>query len=119
MASENDHVVFLSYGHSRFLFVEALVGENECHPPGKGYQFHLSQLLLLILGLAYAIIALFVRRPNQDDVVYFHRALTQLLHLNQPISVRQTSVDMDAATFSPVHLATSYEMLMACLGNGD
>lgn len=32
MASENDHVVLLSYGHSRFLFVEALVGENECHP---------------------------------------------------------------------------------------
>jgi hypothetical protein len=85
--------------------------------PGKGYQFHPSQLLLLILGLAYAIIALFVRRPNQDDVVYFHRALTQLLDLNQPVYLRQTSVDMDAAAFSPVHLATSYEMLMAFLGH--
>src|SRR5436190_23900667 len=39
-------------------------------PPGKGYQFHPSQLLLLILGFAYAITALFVRRPNQDDVFY-------------------------------------------------
>src|SRR5436305_2063266 len=85
--------------------------------PGKGYRFHPSHFLLLLLGLAYGITALFVRRPNQDDVVYFHRALTQLLHLNQPIFLRQTSVDMDAAAFSPVHLATSYEMLMGFLGH--
>src|SRR5947208_4084660 len=85
--------------------------------PGKGYRFHPSHFLLLLLGLAYGIMALFVRRPNQDDVVYFHRALTQLLHLNQPIFLRQTSVDMDAAAFSPVHLATSYEMLMAFMGH--
>jgi hypothetical protein len=69
------------------------------------------------VGLGYAITALFVRRPNQDDVVYFHRALTQLLDLHQPIFLRQTSVDMDAAAFSPVHLVTSYEMLMAFLGH--
>ena len=81
--------------------------------PGKSYRFHPSQLLLLALGLGYAITALFVRRPNQDDVVYFHRALSQLLDLHQPILLRQTSVDMDAAAFSPVHLATSYEMLTA------
>src|SRR5437868_6259477 len=85
--------------------------------PGKGYRFHPSHFLLLLLGLAYGITALFVRRPNQDDVVYFHRALTQLLDLNQPIYLRQTSVDMDAAAFSPVHLSTSYEMLMAFLGH--
>jgi hypothetical protein len=80
--------------------------------PGKAYRFHPSHVFLLALGLGYAITALFVRRPNQDDVVYFHRALTQLLDLHQPILLRQTSVDMDAAAFSPVHLATSYEMLM-------
>jgi hypothetical protein len=80
--------------------------------PGKAYRFHPPHVFLLVLGLGYAITALFVRRPNQDDVVYFHRALTQLLDLHQPILLRQTSVDMDAAAFSPVHLATSYEMLM-------
>ncbi len=85
--------------------------------PGKAYCFHPSHILLLVLGAAYATTVLFVRRPNQDDVVYFHRALTQLLDVNQPISLRQTSVDMDAAAFSPVHLATSYEMLMAFLGH--
>ncbi len=85
--------------------------------PGKAYQFHPSQILLLILGLAYAITALFVRRPNQDDVFYFHRALTQLSDLNQPIFLRQTGVDMDAAALSPVHLASSYEMLMAFWGH--
>jgi hypothetical protein len=85
--------------------------------PGKNYRFHRSHLLLLALGSGYAITALFVRRPNQDDVVYFHRALSQLLDLHQPIFLRQTSVDMDAAAFSPVHLTTSYEMLMAFLGH--
>jgi len=85
--------------------------------PGKGYRFHLSQVLLLVLGIAYATTALFVRRPNQDDVVYFHRALAQLSALDQPIFLHQTSVDMDAAAFSPVHLATSHEMLMAFLGH--
>jgi hypothetical protein len=84
---------------------------------GKGYQFHPSQVLLLVLGFAYATMILFVRRPNQDDVVYFHRALSQLLDLHQPIFLRQTSVDIDAAAFSPVHLTTSYEMLMAFLGH--
>jgi hypothetical protein len=85
--------------------------------PGKAYRFNLSHLLLLVLGLAYAIVGLFVRRPNQDDVVYFHRVLIQLLDLNQPVYLRQTSVDMDAAAFSPVHLMTSYEMLMGFLGH--
>ena len=85
--------------------------------PGKEYRFHLSHILLLVVGLAYAVTALFVRRPNQDDVVYFHRALTQLFDLNQPFCLRQTSVEMDAAAFSPVHLATSYEILMAFLGH--
>ena len=85
--------------------------------PGRYYRFHFSHILLVILGIVYATTVLFVRRPNQDDVVYFHRALTQLLDLNQPIYLRQTSVDMDAAAFSPVHLSTSYEMLMAFLGH--
>jgi hypothetical protein len=65
----------------------------------------------------YATTILFVCQPNQDDVVYFHRALSQLFALDQPIFLRQTSVDMDAAAFSPVHLATSHEMLMALLGD--
>src|SRR5438045_2314775 len=85
--------------------------------PGKAYRFHLAHILLLVLGAAYATTVLFVRRPNQDDVVYIHRVLTQLLDLNQPIYLRQTSVDMDAAAFSPVHLATSYEMFMGFLGH--
>jgi len=81
--------------------------------PGKGYEFHSSHLFLLALGIAYAAAVLFVRRPNQDDVIYFHRALTQLSALDQPIFTRETSVDRTAAVFSPVHLATSYEMLVA------
>ena len=85
--------------------------------PGSGYRFHPSQFLLLTLGVACGTATLFVRRPNQDDIVYFHRALAQLHALGQPIFLRQTTVDMDAAAFSPVHLATSHEMLMALLGH--
>ena len=85
--------------------------------PGNGYRFHPSHILLLVLAIAYGTAVLFVRRPNQDDVVYFHRALTQLSMLSQPICLRETSVDVDAAAFSPVHLATSYEMFMAFAGH--
>src|SRR5438128_8581387 len=61
--------------------------------PGEGYRFHPSQILLVALGLLCAITVLFVRRPNQDDVVYFHRALIQLSALNQPVLLRQTTLD--------------------------
>jgi hypothetical protein len=84
--------------------------------PRAEYEFHWSHLLLLALGIGSGVTVLFVLRPNQDDVVYFHGALTQLSHLSDPILTRQTSVDVDAAAFSPVHLATSHEMLMAFLG---
>src|ERR1051325_6376362 len=107
---------FLAIAIAGFIALRQLWKKTSAMP-GKGYRFHPSQVLPVGLGLAYVVTALFVRRPNQDDVVYFHRALTQLLALNQPIFLRQTSVDMDAAAFSPVHLATSYEMLMAFLGH--
>ena len=99
------------------LFLLARLWEKTNATPGRGYQFHLSQLLLIVLAVACAITVLFVRRPNQDDSYYFHRVLTQLSALDQPIMTRQTLVDMDAAAFSPVHLATSHEMLMALLGH--
>jgi hypothetical protein len=85
--------------------------------PGSGYRFDSCQLLLFALGLACATTTLFVRRPNQDDIAYFHRVLTQLSALDQPIFVHETSVDMTAAAFSPLHLATSHEMLMGLLGH--
>jgi hypothetical protein len=107
---------FLAIAIAGFFFLRRLWKKTDA-TPGKGYRFHPSQLLLFAVGLAYAITALYVRRPNQDDVFYFHRVLTQLLDLNQPIFLRQTSVDMDAAALSPVHLANSYEMLMAFLGH--
>src|SRR6266480_3527589 len=99
------------------LFLLGRLWKKTNTTPGKYYRFHFSHVLLVILGIVYAITVLFVRRPNQDDVVYIHRVLTQLLDLNQPIYLRQTSVDMDAAAFSPVHLTTSYEMLMGFLGH--
>jgi len=85
--------------------------------PGSGYRFHPCQLLLFGLGVACATTTLFVRRPNQDDIAYFHRVLAQLSALDQPIFVHETSVDMTAAAFSPLHLATGHEMLMGLLGH--
>src|SRR6266446_5033252 len=107
---------FLAIAITGFLLLGRLWKKTNA-TPGEGYRFHPSQVLLVALGLLCAITVLFVRRPNQDDVVYFHRALSQLSALDQPIFLRQTSVDMDAAAFSPVHLATSFEMLMAFLGH--
>ena len=57
------------------------VEESQCDA-GKGYRFHLSHPFL----------------PNQDDVVYLHRVSTQLLDLNQPIYLRETSVDPGLAS---------------------
>jgi len=99
MAGLHYHVVFRGIRDSRGDCVGTFVDENKRNP-WKNYRFHPSQLLLVALSLGYAITALFVRRPNQDDVVYFHRALSQLLDLHHPIFLRQTSVDMDAAAFS-------------------
>src|SRR6266481_5291037 len=107
---------FLAIAVAGFLLLGRLWKKTNA-TPGEGYRFHSSHILLVVLGLLCAITVLFVRRPNQDDVVYFHRALSQLSALDQPIFLRQTSVDMDAAAFSPVHLATSFEMLMGFLGH--
>jgi hypothetical protein len=107
---------FLGITTVAFFLMARLWKETDA-APGKGYRFHLSHICLLFLGIAWATVVLFVRRPNQDDVVYFHRVLTQLLDLKQPIHLRQTGLDMDAAAFSPVHLATSYEMLVGFLGH--
>ena len=107
---------FLALAIGGFFLLARLWNKTDA-TPGKGYRFHLAHVFLLIIGFGYATTVLFVRRPNQDDVVYFHRVLTQLLDLNQPIYLRQTSVDIDAAAFSPVHLATSYEMCMGFLGH--
>jgi hypothetical protein len=85
--------------------------------PGYGYHFHLAHVFLLLLAMGCATVPLFILRPNQDDVVYFHRALAQLSVLSRPIFTRQTSVDADASAFSPVHLATSHEFLMALFGH--
>jgi hypothetical protein len=107
---------FLAFAIPGF-FLFGLLWKKTNRIPGTRYQFHPVHLVVLFLALGYAGLALFERRPNQDDVVYFHRALSQLLDLHQPVFLRQTSVDMDAAAFSPVHLTTSYEMLMAFLGH--
>lgn len=101
-----------------FLLAGAWGGRRSLEKmPWDEYEFHPAHLFLLVLGLACGVTVLFVLRPNQDDIVYFHRALTQLSHLADPILTRQTSVDVDAAAFSPVHLATSHEILMALLGH--
>ncbi len=108
--------LFFAIATLGFFFLSRLWAKTHT-TPFHGYRFHRSHLLLVVLAIGCATAPLFMRRANQDDVVYFHRVLTQLSALDQPILTRQTSVDMDAAAFSPVHLATSHEMLMALLGH--
>jgi len=83
----------------------------------KDTSFHPSHIFLLLLGAAYA-------RPRFSSCVVQIKMMSCIFielslsfwNLNQPIYLRQTSVDVDATAFSPVHLATSYEMLMAFFG---
>lgn len=107
---------FLIIAVSGSFLIRRLLSKSNA-PSAYRYRFHSAHLVLLFLGVGCAATTLFVRRPNQDDVVYFHRALTQLAALSQPIILDQTSVDMHAAAFSPLHLATSYEMLVALIGH--
>src|SRR5436190_4832371 len=60
---------FLAIAFAGFFFLARLLKKTNS-TRGKGYGFHLSQIFLLVLGFAYAITILFVRRPNKDDVVY-------------------------------------------------
>ena len=68
------------------MFFLARVWKQTDATPGRRYRFHPSQILVLVLGVACAVTVLFIRRPNQDDIVYFHRALAQLSALGQPVS---------------------------------
>ena len=68
---------FLALAIAGFFFLRRLWKKTNA-TPGKGHRFDLSHICLPALGIACATGILFVRRPNQDDVVYFHRALTQL-----------------------------------------
>ena len=59
---------FLAMAIAGFFLLRRLWKKTNA-TPGPGYHFHPSQVLLVALGLLCAITVLFVRRPNQDDVV--------------------------------------------------
>jgi hypothetical protein len=53
--------------------------------PGRGLVFIYLKLFFLSWRRPAAVTVLFVQRPNQDAVVYLHRALAQLRALGEPI----------------------------------
>ena len=61
------------------LCVLAFLGSRRWGKGVRGYEFHWAHLALCIMGLVFGSTILFVLRPNQDDVVYFHRALVRCL----------------------------------------
>ena len=116
MASRNDGVVFFCYRFCRFVFAISVSGRKQTLRLATDIDF-IRPKFCWCWGWAALLQCFFVRRPNQDDIVYFHRALSQLSALHKPVYLHQTAVDMQAAAFSSVHLATSHEMLMALLGH--
>ncbi len=83
---------------------------------GKG-QFRLLGWALALATLA-GTVTLFNSRPDADDASFFHRALVQLPHMDQPFITNHTHHDVsDLPPLSVLHVMTSYEVLMAFAGN--
>ena len=73
---------------------------------------------IAVLSLGTGIFTLVVSRPDADDLVYFHRALVQLSHLDCPFFTTDTLHNVpDLPPFSYVHIMTSYEPLVAMVAN--
>jgi len=68
----------------------------------------------LIIALIAALLSFFTARHSADDATFFHRALVQAHAMDQPLLLTDTlhAAD-DLPAISPLHVATSYELLMA------
>lgn len=72
--------------------------------------------LPLIVGLA--IFTLVIARPDNDDFSYYHRALYQLDHLDQPFTTNDTSHgEENLPAISYIHLLPSYEPFCALVSH--
>jgi Family of unknown function (DUF6077) len=75
-------------------------------------------LPVLLLGLAIGLLSMITDSPNIDDYSFFHRAATQLDHLDQPIFLTHTGDNMAGLPpLSQFHVTTSIEPLTAFLGH--
>ncbi|HIJ65560.1 MAG TPA: hypothetical protein HPP77_06360 [Candidatus Hydrogenedentes bacterium] len=71
----------------------------------------------MALGLFVAVFTSFLSCPDADDISYFHRALSQLDVMGEPFITTHTQHNaVGLPPISPLHLSTSYEPLMALLG---
>jgi hypothetical protein len=63
-----------------------------------------------LCSLAAGALTLFTSRPDNDDLSFFHRALAQLGHLDQPFQLGDTMHNLPGLPpLSPLHVTTSYE----------
>lgn len=66
-----------------------------------------------LLALVAGGLALLLARPDLDDYSFFHRAVAQLEHLDEPFLRDETSHGMLLPPLSNHHLLTAYEPLVA------
>jgi hypothetical protein len=67
-----------------------------------------------LLATGTGLLLLLVSNPNQDDYNFFHRALVQLYHLDQPFILTDTGHNVAGLPpLSALHVATSYEPFVA------
>lgn len=70
--------------------------------------------ILLAIGMLCGAINLFTDRPDSDDIAFSHRALTAADHLDAPIALTDTVLDVpDLPPISPLHVFTSIEVSTA------
>lgn len=72
----------------------------------------------VFLALLMGILPLFILNPNPDDYNFFHRALVQLYHLDQPFILTDTGHNLsELPPLSILHVMTSYEHFVAMTAN--
>jgi hypothetical protein len=78
-----------------------------------------SLVALLTLASVAGVASLLVDNFNPDDYNFFHRALVQLDHLDQPVLLTETGLAPPGLPpLSMLHVLTSYEPAVACVARG-
>ena len=73
---------------------------------------------IFVLALIVGTLGLFFSRPSNDDFSFFHRAIVQLQHLDQPFFTNDTAHNLPGLPpLSNTHIMTSYEPLVAMTAN--
>jgi len=97
------------------LFLLPMLYASGRHWRGKGDEDLKASIvwLLLLISAILGVFTVVVRRPDVDDLGFFHRALVQFSDLNKPFLLNEGLFDTPGiSALTILHHMTSYEMLV-------